>query len=211
MGALSANADSLVTIRPVGTDKTDWWQLGADYQPISNPFAFLTALGVAGLGSWADTGSSYGVYGDAGVVMGQSVSWDGNFSPTESLNWTQNSGALTLTFAQEYDQIGTHIQAGNWGAFTAQICDNSNAECFTEDGYSSGAGDDSAIYIGIAGSDISSVTFSLTSAASHPGDFAIGEVMLDAPETVTPEPSSLPLFGSGLVALAGALRRKLAR
>jgi hypothetical protein len=206
MGALTANADNLVTVRPAGTDSVDWSQLGPVETAIPSPFSFTTANSVAGTGSYANPENSYEYFGGPGVVMQQGVSWNGAFAYGDYANWNENTGALTLSFAQGYSQIGAQIMSDYWGPYTAQICDANG--CFTEDGTSSGNGDNSAVYLGIAGSDINWVTFSLTNAPyGSTDDFAINDVTL----TATPEPSSLLLFGSGLVGLAGALRRKYAR
>jgi hypothetical protein len=195
MGALTANADSLVTVRPVATDSVDWAQLGVSETAIPSPFGFTTANGVSGLGAYAN---------GTGKVLQQDISWYGNFAPRDFLNWATSNGAITLTFAQGYSQIGAQLAPGLYASFTAHICDASG--CFTENNATGGN-----IYIGIdSSSPIDWVTFSLTSGYNF-NSFAINEVTLDAPETVTPEPSSLLLFGSGLIGLAGALRRRLAR
>jgi hypothetical protein len=44
-----------------------------------------------------------------------------------------------------------------------------------------------------------------------PTSILINDVTLDGNASVTPEPGSLLLFGTGLAALAGALRRRYAR
>ena len=216
LSALTVHADSLVTVRPAGTDSVYWSQLGPDQTPIPSPFSFTTTNGVSGTGSYAYPAYSEQIYtdwsGEVGGIAQQGFDWGGNFSNGDLLNWTEYSGALTLTLTQGYSQIGAQIESGDWYNFTAQICDANG--CFTENGYSAGTNDNSAIYLGIAGSDITWVTFSLTYDEENPNNinnFAINEVTLDSSETVTPEPGSLLLFGTGLVGLAGALRRRFVR
>jgi hypothetical protein len=207
MGALAAHADSLVTTQPAATDSVDWSQFGVPGTPIPTVFAFTTANGVSGTGTYENPAYSFAYSGPTGMVLQNPLEapWWGNFAAGAYANWTENSGPLTLSFAQGYYQIGAQIMTDNWGPFTAQICDV-NA-CFTENGYAYGSGDNSAIYLGIAGSDLTWVTFSITSDTAYLDDFIIGPVTLDA----TPEPSSLLLLGTGLAALAGALQRRLAR
>lgn len=211
MGALTANADSLVTARPTGTDLIDWSQLGPALSAIPAIFYFTTTDGVTGSGSYANPASSFKYVGTAGEVMQNFNGLNVNFGHSDYANWTQNSGPLTLNFSQGYSQAGAQVQTDFQGAFTAQICDING--CFTENGMTVSGGNNGAIYIGIDSvSPINWVTFSLTQSTYFgTGDFMINQVTLDAPESATPEPSSFLFLGTGLVGFAGALRRKFAR
>ncbi|MGD0860215.1 MAG: PEP-CTERM sorting domain-containing protein [Terracidiphilus sp.] len=213
VGASTARADSLETSRPAGTDSVDWSHLGADNTGVPASFSFTTTDGVAGTGSYLNPKSSFKYFGGVGAVTEEGAgSFGSDFAPGDFLNWTDNSGPLTLTFPDEtYTQIGAQIDTLSLGYFTAEICDAHG--CFSETGDAGELNNGSAIYIGIDSSTpVNWVTFSLTSASGgNPQDFAIDDVTLDGGKAVTPEPGSLLLLGTGLVGLAGALRRKLAR
>jgi hypothetical protein len=204
LSTLAAQADTLVTVRPTGTDSVVWSQLGPEGTTINSPFSLSTTNGVSGTGSYALNGN--------GQVIVQGSGWAGNFSTGDFLNWNVGNGAITLNFSQGFSQIGAQIQTNVLDPFTAQICDAT--ACFTEDGTSSFEGDTSAIYIGISSdSPINSVTFSIAS-GSGINDFAINQVTLNAASTsasVTPEPSSFVLLGTGVAGMFGAACRKLAR
>ena len=198
-----AQADTIVTTRPTnGTDSVNWSQLGASFTPINNPFSFTTANSVSGQGTFAGGGQ--------GQVRQQGNGWGGNFNPGDFLVWTNSpgQGPLTLTFSQGYSQIGLQIQADFFGAFVAQICDNGNGQCFSEAGNSNSNNDGSAIYLGIAGTNISSVTYSVLSCTLDCADFAVNQMTLGGGQTTVPEPGSLLLMSSGLLGLVGVVRRR---
>jgi hypothetical protein len=197
LGTMAAHADSLVTARPAGTDSIDWGQFAPELSHINSGSTFTTADGATGT-------ISYGPE-PYGVLYSPSI-WGGNLDPSNWRNYAfAGSGAMTLTFAQGFDQIGAQIQAQGFAPFTATICDSNG--CFSEDGVSDG-NRGTAIYLGISGSDISWVSFSATEYGSA-DNFAINQVTLDP--TAIPEPSSLLLFGTGLIGIAGAMRRRFAR
>jgi len=222
MGAMTAYADDLVTVRPVGTDSVYWAQfVNQPYYAsaiigLPSPFNFSTANGISGTGSYANPQDSWGYGGGVGAAYLDGLMGFANLGAYQYTNWTDNSGPLTLNFGQGYTQIGAQIATEYGGAFTAQICDVNG--CFSEDGYSTNIADSivmgiPSIYIGVESSTpINWVTFSVTSAPRYPNDFAINDVTLDSSgEAPTPEPSSLLLFGTGLVGFAGVLRRKFVR
>jgi len=194
----AARASSiLVTAEPVGTDSIDWSQFnqspnfGLIDANFDNPFPFTTTNSVAGTGTWGNV--SVNAFG-AGAVVSEGNGWDGNFQYGATLNYDEDSGPLTLSFSGSgYTQIGAQIQPNSLGAFVAQICDVDG--CFTEDGTSTQAEDNSAIYIGVSSSTpITWVTFGLASVSSGDvNDFAISDVTLDAPavRSLVPESPTL--------------------
>jgi hypothetical protein len=184
VGAAMMHADTLVTTRPTGTDSVNWGQLPPWHTAIPNPFSFTTTNGVDGTGSYANpSNSAYQVIQDS--------TWDGVFSHGDVLNWSDGAAALTLDFDSGFTQIGAQIQAQAFGAFTAEICDDNDSVCFSENGISDIPGDRvSAIYIGIeSATPITEVTFSLTYPVDTSNSFAINEVTLGGGSGVSAVPA----------------------
>ena len=223
-GAL-ANADSFTTYATRAQqnpdDFIDWTQLGPDFTisgtTIPSPQVVSTFNG-----NLATVGNITG--GDF-LRVDQGLGWGGSFDNGEALIWTGNPnfglggfGPFSVALQQPVASVGFGIEADEIAPFTATTWAydtngnllftytiNGNPNC----GY--GAGCEAFVGIGdLSGPNIASVVISTDSGDPFwNNDFAIDAISTSA--LATPEPGSIALLGSGLIGIAGVLRRKLAR
>jgi hypothetical protein len=191
-----------------GTDSVDWGQLGPTLTAVADP---VNATSTGGISVSVHQPSS-GTW----ERLNQGSGWNGNFAPGDRLLWDNlGTAPWTITFGQSIDGLGFQIQADHFGAFTAllNVYDSSNnlIGSFSENGNSSTAGDNSAIFIGIqdtTGADIKSAQISLSSASSTPTDFAINRMdLVDFAPASTPEPASIVLLITVALGIALLFRR----
>ncbi|MFM7641790.1 MAG: hypothetical protein ACKO45_09600 [Cyanobium sp.] len=198
---------SLVTSRTVlnGIDFIDWAQLGAPFTNVPNPFTATSNLG--------DTITVSMAAANSFERRNQNNGWSGHFAPGDALLWTRspsNSNTLNPITLIGFDGPGiyaggTQIQANFFGGFVARVeafdASSTSVGFFDVNGSSTGAGDNSAIFIGVTNdTPIASLSFSLLSATNSPADFAINRF------DFTPVPGPLPVFGA---AAAFGFSRKL--
>jgi hypothetical protein len=144
----------------------------------------------------------------------QGITWPGNFPAGMGLIYNgfvfgnvPGVGIVT-TFSSGISGVGAYIQANNLGPFSATITlfDQSNNPLgsFTANGVSNGVVG-TALFIGASNSTggVYSAQFDVTD-VNGTEDFAIGTVNFNS---TIPEPSSLLLFGSSALGLAGVIRR----
>jgi PEP-CTERM motif len=194
-------------------DSINWGQFGGSGTTVPSGSTVTTALG--------NTATVTDASGNP-IILVQSTSWYGNFSPGDNLLYTgaafgSGNGPLTLlTFATAVGGIGAQIQADYYGSFTAQItaydASNNVLGVFTENGTANGNADGSAIFIGVISStaNISSIQFALTNdVGGGNGDFAINQVSIGGPSVSTvPEPSTFAVAGLGGLGLLAYARRR---
>jgi len=198
------------------TDIIDWGQLGAPGTIVPSP---------TNVSSFGGLNATVAVAGPNMVAMQQGVTWNGNFDFGENLLWTGNPnfisgtgpGPITINFAHGVSSVGFAISSDFFGAFTAtlQVYGSGGLlDTLTESGVSSPNGDGSALFMGLgdlSGANITKIVISEID-ANATNDFAIDAVSITTGGGQTvPEPSSIALLGSGLLTMAGVLRRKLAR
>jgi len=136
---------------------------------------------------------------------------NGNFSPGAALLYIQEDSSATFTFASPVSAAGLQfaIDAVN-GSFTAQVTayatDGGVLGSFSENGETTTAGDNSAIFLGIGSSsaNISSVTFSASPTGGE--GFAISNLSLS--DIAVPEPDTGVLTFAGVAGLISLRRIK---
>ncbi|MDP9127351.1 MAG: hypothetical protein M3N08_03690 [Pseudomonadota bacterium] len=190
-------------------DTYSWDQLGADSVLLSSPQAILSAAGAS---------ASLSSAGGTLTPRTQGSSWNGNFAPNARVLWDAGVGPdYTFTLTAPVSGFGAQIEQDNFGAFTAKVTAFDSANnvlgSFTEDGISTNAGDNSAIFIGLkdAVADISKFQFLLTS-GSGPSSFAISALDVTTDPSAVPLPGTLGMFALALLGISGwsRFRRKAA-
>jgi hypothetical protein len=217
LGAL-ASADSFVTYSTRANqnpnDIIDWNQLGPSGTLLHGPQLVSSFNGNPALVGNINLSTAERV--------DQNNGWNGNFDFGEPLLWTTNShmggpglGPMFVLLGSPVSSFGFAIQADEFGAFTAtvQVFGTSFNPLFTQtfNGFSDSSSNGSALFIGLG--DVTGVNiggFLISTNSGSPdwnNDFAIDDISTNNVPLV-PEPASIALLGSGLLAFVGVARRK---
>jgi PEP-CTERM motif len=166
-------------------------------------------------------GSTFTTYSESGfTVSAQSGSWfvasgGGSFGDPSPDIGAQPSGTLAVTDGGglfNFDSLDLGIFSADGGAADYTITGFSGGTAvYTQMGSLSGS--TAGTFVTLDGTDQSTSITSFTIALSgNPLGVNVDNIDLNTvPASVTPEPSTLALFGTGILGLAGAARRKFSR
>ena len=197
----SADSFAIVTTR-TGSDTIDWGQLGPPFTVLSSPVG------------WTSTGGATGTASDSANLerRDEGNGWDGVFAIGDHLLWNQDNGnAIDIHFNSPIALGGAQIQDDFF--VTYQGCVQAlgsfgSSPVFCATGVNDGSENNTAPFIGIQDLSGGNITDLLFTTDFGPNATAINTLSFQ-PGTTTPEPSSLLLLASGIVGLAGVVRRKL--
>jgi hypothetical protein len=195
-----------LTARPATGDTVDWLQFGpANPLFLTSPQSFTSTGGTAGTVS----GTGLGTYVQCCIATpsGPRGTFDGDFAPGATV--LLSGGPLTINFNTPVQSVGTQIQNNTIGShFTAEILAFSGSQllgAFIASGFSGDVADNSNTFLGVqdSTSDITSVTYlTFADGSSSSGPVAINQLTVGPGVAVTPLPAALPLYATGLGALA---------
>jgi hypothetical protein len=200
-------------------DIIDWSQLGPAGTFVTTPAGISTFNGNVGLAGNIGAGN-----GDF-IRVDEGNGWNGGFDYLETLVWTGNPnvipgtgfGPFAIELTNPVSSVGFSIEADLIAPFTYTVnfLDSSGASIFTytaNGNFGCGFANGCVSFFGagdLNGNHIAAVIISTDSGDPlWNNDFAIDDVSLGSASS-GPEPGSLVLLGSGLLGLAGIVRRKL--
>ena len=197
-----------LTTAPATGDTVNWIQLGGGLtsQFLTTPQSFTSTGGT--------TGSVSGTLPLLVVQQcciatpsGPAGNFNGDFAPGAVV--LVSPGPLTINFNTPVQSVGAQIQNNSIGTnFLAEILAFNGSQllgAYLASGFSGDVADNSNPFLGVQDTtaDITSVTYlTFLSGGSSPGPVAINQMTISPGVAVTPLPAALPLFATGIGALA---------
>lgn len=179
-----------------GNDEINWSTKGVNGALLSNPFDVDSTGGLGAMVS-KDSAEDFQL-----LVQGASGGWGGNFSPGDTVLWTNSYpstsfNAITLTFDSLVAGFGANMQQVNLlsqftGVVEAYDASDTLLATFSSIGISNTNNDGSAVFLGMKSTEtnIKRVRFYLTTSPfNYIGSYGINQVSLVTPRAV-PEPTA---------------------
>lgn len=211
----SPTVEGFEGLTPGANNPTPTWGPGTGYMAVGALTAFAFASGVSYTAPVPNPDATTfngngGLVGDS-AVGGATWALGGNGSITTGLFGTAYFGCdgptaciATFTFASLQSSVGAFADVASGGNFTNLVTENA----YDSMGNLIGTATISGVPVANWGTNFINVNAAGIDHVTFAGDFYVLDNLTFSSGT-TPEPGSLLLLGSGVLALAGVLRRKL--